>query len=101
MQGLYFFLKNGWDPPPEELKGLSFYAHRDLWSARSSNAWTRAVQHYSPAPVALFNWDSDLFAVGPSQLDELGMTLMVLIKGVDNCCKWVGHENVHMFGLDL
>lgn len=101
VQGLYCFLKNGWDDSHHEIQRLSFYAQRALWDAPSEHYWQSAVKEVAALPVRFSSWDSDMMDAKPSDMDDLGMTMMVLMKGVDECCQWIGNQNLERFGLAL
>ena len=101
VHGLYCFLKDGWDDSHQEINRLSFYAQTALWDAPSEFYWRSAVKNSNALPVRFNDWDADSMAALPSDLDDLGMTMMVLIKGVDECCQWVGSQNLEKFGLTL
>jgi hypothetical protein len=101
VQGLYCFLKNGWDDSHHEINCLSFYAQAALWDAPSEYYWRAAMKDCNALPVKFDNWDADMKAATPDDMDDLGMTMMVLIKGVDECCQWMGSKNLEKFGLTL
>ena len=93
IQGLYCFLKNGWDNSHHEFESLSFFAQKALWAAHSEYQWRSALGTHSPLPVRFSKWDTDITAASPLDIDDLAMLMMVLIKGVDHCSFWVGNEN--------
>ncbi|KAH8698787.1 hypothetical protein BGW36DRAFT_376733 [Talaromyces proteolyticus] len=99
LQGLYCFLKNGWDDSHHEFQDLSFYAQKALWEAPSMYYWKSALEEKSPLPVHFCNWDSDITDAKPSDIEDLGMMMMVLMKGVDHCSEWAGSQNLEKFGL--
>ncbi|OJJ78475.1 Zn(II)2Cys6 transcription factor domain-containing protein [Aspergillus glaucus CBS 516.65] len=93
IQGLYCFLKNGWDNSHHEFESLSFFAQKVLWAAHSEYQWRSALITHSPLPLRFSMWDTDITAASPLDIDDLSMLMMVLIKGVDQCSFWVGNEN--------
>ena len=101
VQGLYCFLKNGWDDSHHEINHLSFYAQRALWDAPSEHYWRSTMMEVAALPVRFGSWDSDMMYAKPSDMEDLGMTMMVLMKGVDECRQWVGNENLETFDLAL
>jgi hypothetical protein len=101
LQGLYSFLKNGWQGEYHEFRKLSFYAQKALWIAPSEYYWQSALKEYSALPIQFHSWDLDTSDAKPSDMDDLGMLVMVLMKGVDYCSQWAGPENLEKFGLVL
>ena len=101
VQGLYCFLKNGWDDYHHEINRLSFYAQRALWDAPSEYHWRSAIEEYDALPVRFSSWDADMMNAKSSDMEDLGITMMALVKGVDECSEWVGTQNLEKFGLEL
>ncbi|KAJ5681779.1 uncharacterized protein N7477_001719 [Penicillium maclennaniae] len=93
IQGLYCFLKNGWDNSHRQFESLSFFAQKALWAAHSEYQWRSALGTHSPLPVRFSKWDTDITAASPLETDDLAMLMMVLIRGGDHCSFWVGNEN--------
>lgn len=98
LDGLYSFLKNGWDDA-REFEVLSFFGQGALWCATSRFQWESAVAQRQALPIQLSNWDSCLMNAKPEDMEELGIIIMVLVKGVDYCCHWVGNDLLKKFGL--
>lgn len=98
LDGLYSFLKNGWDDA-REFEVLSFFGQGALWCATSRFEWESAVAQRQALPIKLSDWDSCLMNAKPEDMDELGIIIMVLVKGVDYCCHWVGNGLLKKFGL--
>lgn len=99
LQGLYCFLKNGWDDSHHEFENLSFFAQKALWAANSESQWQSALKNCQPLPVRFNCWDDDISNARPADIDELGMTMMVLLKGIDYCSRWAGDDYVERFSL--
>ncbi|KAJ5371983.1 hypothetical protein N7517_003989 [Penicillium concentricum] len=99
LQGLYCFLKNGWDDSHHEFGILSFFAQKALWAASSEPQWKSCLNKHDPLAVRFNTWDEDISAAKPTDIDDLGMTMMVLVKGVDYCSSWAGDDNAEKFGL--
>lgn len=99
LQGLYCFLKNGWDDSHHEFENLSFYAQNTLWAATSESQWQSVLKRCHPIPVRFSSWDEDISAARPVDIENLGMMMMVLIKGIDHCSLWAGDHYSEMFGL--
>lgn len=101
VQGLYCFLKNRWDDSHHEINRLSFYAQKALWDAPSEYYWRSAAKECNALPVCFSSWDADMMHAKPSDMEDLSITMMALIKGVDECSQWVGTKNLEKFGLAL
>jgi hypothetical protein len=101
VQGLYCFLKNGWDDCHHEFEDLSFYAQRALWAAPSEHYWQQALKQHPMLPLRFSNWDEDIADATPADIEDLGMIMMALMKGVDYCQAWVGERERERFGLVL
>lgn len=99
LQGLYCFLKNGWDDSHHEFDQLSFYGQRALWLATSKFHWQAAIDNKNALPVRFSSWDTDVTNASHDDFDDLGVIMMALIKGVDHCCQWVGIQSLESFGL--
>lgn len=97
--GLYSMLKNGSDSYHHEFNALSFYAQSALWDAQSEYRWLAALHKTSPLPVRLSDWDSDVEELGPTDVEGLGIMMMVLMKGIDVCAEWLGEERQSQFCL--
>lgn len=101
IEGLYSFLKNGWDASHHDFAELGFYAQRALWTAPSEYFWLAALQDHLVLPVWFRTWESDIAQAQPGDMEELGMIMMGFIKGVDYCRHWLGKDALHKFGLTL
>ncbi|KAJ5160879.1 uncharacterized protein N7482_007883 [Penicillium canariense] len=101
IEGLYSFLKNGWDASHHDFAELGFYAQRALWTAPSEYFWLAALQDHLLLPVWFRTWEADTAQAQPSDMEELGMIMMGFIKGVDYCRHWAGKEALDQFGLAL
>ncbi|KAF4333431.1 RAS small monomeric GTPase [Fusarium beomiforme] len=99
LHGLYSFLKNGWDDAHHEFPVLSFFGQRALWCATSRFEWESAVAKSHALPIRFAHWDSDVATAKPEDMEELGIIMMALTKGVDECCHWVGENLLLKFGL--
>ncbi|KAF5711123.1 RAS small monomeric GTPase [Fusarium mundagurra] len=99
LHGLYSFLRNGWDSAHHEFPALSFFGQKALWGATSRFEWESAVAKYQPIPIRFAHWESDIATAKPEDMDELGVIMMALTTGIDDCCRWVGHDLLENFGL--
>ncbi|GKZ30293.1 hypothetical protein AbraIFM66950_008629 [Aspergillus brasiliensis] len=101
LQGMYCFLRNGWDNSHIEFNYLSFYSQKALWDASSQYQWQTALHSCPSFPVRFQSWDADFKDVRPSDVDDLGMMMLVLMKGVDFCLRWAGQAHSRRLGLEL
>jgi hypothetical protein len=99
LQGFYCFLKNGWDDSHHEFNELSFYAQRALWTAASESQWQSALEKRPALLIRFKQWNEDISSATPADIDDLGMVMMALIKGVDYCSRWAGDDFVEDFGV--
>ncbi|PCD23205.1 hypothetical protein AU210_014728 [Fusarium oxysporum f. sp. radicis-cucumerinum] len=99
LHGLYSFLRNGWDDAHHEFPALSFFGQRALWCATSRFEWESAVAKCHTLPIRFAHWESDMATAKPEDMDELGVIMMALTKGIDDCCHWVGDGLLESFGL--
>ena len=101
LQALFSFLKNGWQREYGEFRKLSFFAQKALWAAPSEYYWQSALKEHPALPIQFRSWDLDVADAKPLDMDDLGMLVMVLMKGADYSSHWVGPENLERFGLVL
>ncbi|KAF4448438.1 hypothetical protein F53441_8161 [Fusarium austroafricanum] len=99
LHGLYFFLKNGWDDSHHEFERLSFFGQGTLWCAQSRFEWESAVVKHHPSPIRFATLDSDMATIQPEEIEELGVIMMAMTKGVDEVCHWIGHQLLDKYGL--
>ncbi|OKL57593.1 hypothetical protein UA08_06953 [Talaromyces atroroseus] len=99
LQGLYSYLKHGWNKVHFEIKELSFCGQRALWEARSEYSWKTALGGYSPLFLNLSTWDADMQNAKPSDVDDLAVLMMTVTNGVDKTCDWLGEEYIETFDL--
>ncbi|KAJ5917672.1 hypothetical protein N7466_011226 [Penicillium verhagenii] len=101
IEGLYSFLKHGWDASHHDFVDLCFYAQRALWTAPSEYFWLAALQDHLLLPVWFRTWEHDIDQAQPGDMEELGMIMMGFIKGIDYCRHWLGKDALQKFGLAL
>lgn len=95
LHGLYSFLRNGWDDAHHEFPALSFFGQRALWSATSRFEWESAVSKFYPLPIRFAHWELDMASAKPEDMDELGVIMIALTSGIDDCCRWqIGRAHV-------
>ncbi|KAJ6160825.1 hypothetical protein N7470_004221 [Penicillium chermesinum] len=96
---LYYFLRDGWHNSHEEFFLLSFFGQRSLWAASSKFHWGTTLEETNACPLRFYSWDRSIAAVRPEDLDELGILMTALMKGVDHCRDWIGPDMLEQFGL--
>lgn len=99
LQGLYCYLKHGWNKVHFEIKNLSFYGQQALWNAHSEYSWKLALSECSPLFLHLNTWDADMQNAKPSDMDDLGVLMMTVTNGVDGTRGWLGEGYRERFGL--
>ncbi|KAF5676711.1 RAS small monomeric GTPase [Fusarium circinatum] len=99
LHGLYSFLRNGWDDAHHEFPALSFFGQRALWSSTSRFEWESAVANCHTLPIRFAHWELDMATAKPEDMDELGVIMMALTMGMDDCCRWVGDDLLEKFDL--
>ncbi|KAF5553477.1 RAS small monomeric GTPase [Fusarium mexicanum] len=99
LHGLYSFLRNGWDDAHHEFPALSFFGQRALWSSTSRFEWESAVAKFHALPIRFAHWELDMATAKPEDMDELGVIMIALTTGIDDCCRWVGDDLLEKFDL--
>jgi Fungal Zn(2)-Cys(6) binuclear cluster domain len=100
LQGTYSFLKFGYDNVTGKVNRLCFTAQAALWNARSEYHWRETSKEKHHFKVTIGEWDSAMEGVKPEDLEELGIMIQVLYKGIDIICEWLGKENLHRLGVE-
>ncbi len=100
LQGVYSFLKYGYDNVTGKINKLCFTAQAGLWNAKSEYHWRETLKEKAHFKVTIGEWDSSMEGVRPEDLEELGMMIYVLYKGMDLTCGWLGRENLHRLGVE-
>jgi hypothetical protein len=101
LKGVYSFLKVGSDDVSGKVDKLSFTAQTALWSAPSEYHWKEVSKDKNHFRVTLGNWTATMVGAKPADLDELGIMILAVYKGIDITCEWLGRENLARWGLEL
>nr|POE53520.1 transcription factor gsfr2 [Quercus suber] len=88
----YSFLKDGVDDD-KDLECLTFFVQKSLWQAPSSYHWQRSLRTLPWLPAKVQTWRADTASVRPTDLDELGMIMTLLVKGLDYFRDWIEAES--------
>lgn len=99
LDGLYCFLKHGWDTSHDDFLHLSFFAQKAFWGASSKFQWEMALDENNACPLRFSSWDADIINIRVDDMEELGMLMTALMKGVDHCRYWIGPQKLEQFGL--
>ena len=100
LQGIYSFLKFGWDNVSPKVAMLSFTAQAALWNAPSEFHWRDSSKDKNAFPITICQWDTAMEGVKPTDLESLGIMMMALIKGMDITCEWLGRDSLAPWGLE-
>ncbi|KAF4615870.1 hypothetical protein G7Y89_g15243 [Cudoniella acicularis] len=100
LQGVYSFLKFGYDNVTCKVNKLCFTAQAALWNARSEYHWRETSKEKPHFKITIGEWDSAMEGVKPEDLEELGIMIQAVYKGMDIICEWLGRENLHRLGLE-
>ncbi|KAG9234047.1 hypothetical protein BJ875DRAFT_377291 [Amylocarpus encephaloides] len=98
LQGIYSFLKFGYDNVAAQIYKLSFTAQARIWNAPSQYVWDEAIKKYKHFQVTIKQWDAAMEGAENDDLEELGIIILASMKGV-NVCSWVGKANLGRWGL--
>ncbi|PSN74324.1 hypothetical protein BS50DRAFT_13554 [Corynespora cassiicola Philippines] len=97
LKGVYGFLKLGFDSVPD--LRISFTAQAALWNSQSELGWRRACSEKEVLEIQVTHWDQVIARAKPSDLEELGVLIMAMLKGVDAAGRWLGQGYVSRYGL--
>ncbi|GKZ65178.1 transcription factor gsfR2 [Aspergillus niger] len=98
LKGIYGFLKVGHDTVPD--LRVSFTAQAALWNSQSQTSWQRARSENERLEVWVTHWDEAMAKAKPSDLEELGILIMAMLKGIDATRKWLGYSHTTQYGLE-
>ncbi len=99
LQGVYSFLKFGYDNVSCKVNNLSFIAQAALWNASSEYHWREVCKEKQHFQVTIREWDTAMNGIMPNDLDELGIVVLTGLKGLDITRQWLGRENLERWGL--
>lgn len=98
LNGVYDFLKLGYDAVPD--LRMSFTAQAALWNSQSEISWRRAHSERERLEVQVTHWDMMIAKARPGDLEELGVLIMAMLKGIEATGKWLGHGHIIRYGLE-
>jgi hypothetical protein len=98
LKGVYKFLKLGYDTVPD--LQMSFTAQAALWNSQSEISWRRAHSERERLEVRVTHWDEAIAKAKPGDLEELGVLIMTMLKGIEATGKWLGHRHIIRYGLE-
>ncbi|RYN76789.1 hypothetical protein AA0120_g11707 [Alternaria tenuissima] len=100
LSGIYNFLKLGYDGPTPDLR-VSFTAQTALWGAQSESGWRWAREDANVENLEIWveRWDEAIMKARPEDLEDMGVCVMVMLRGVEGARGWLGREFVARFGL--
>lgn len=99
LQGVYSFLKSGYDNVTCKVNNLSFTAQAALWNASSEYHWREVCKEKNHFQVTIREWDISMDGAKPNDLDELGIVILTCLKGMDITSQWLGREKLEQLGL--
>jgi hypothetical protein len=94
LQGVCSFLKFGYDNVSCKVNTLSFTAQAALWNAPSEYHWREVCKEKKHFQVTIREWDIAMEGVKPNGLDELGIVILIGLKGMDITSHWLGREHL-------
>jgi hypothetical protein len=98
LKGVYNFLKLGYDTVPD--LRASFTAQAALWNSQSEISWRRAHSERERLEVRVTHWDEAIAKARPDDLEELGVLIMAMLKGIEATREWLGHSHIIRYGLE-
>lgn len=99
LKGVYDFLKLGCDTVPDHSQ-VSFTAQAALWNSQLEISWRRAYSERDSLEVQVTYWDEAIARAKPDDLEELGVLIMTMLKGIEATRRWVGHSHAIRYGLE-
>ena len=100
LQGVYSFLKLGYDKVSGKVDKLSFTAQSTLWNAPSEFHWREALKSKNHLEVTLGQWDDVMDSAQPTDFEELGVMILAAYKGMDITSEKLGKEHLARYGLE-
>ena len=98
LKGVYDFLKLGYDTVPD--LRMSFTAQTALWNSQSEISWRKAQSERERLEVRVTHWDEAIAKAKPGDLEELGVLIMAMLKGIEATGEWLGHSHIIKYGLE-
>ena len=100
LQGVYSFLKLGYDKLSGKVDQLAFTAQSTLWNAPSEFHWREALKSRNPLEVTMGQWDDVMDAAQATDFEEFGVMIMAAYKGMDIVSERLGKEHLPRYGLE-
>ena len=100
LQGVYSFLKLGYDKLSGKVDQLAFTAQSTLWNAPSEFHWREALRSRNPLEVTMGQWDDVMDSAQPTDFEEFGVMIMAAYKGMDIVSERLGKEHLPRYGLE-
>lgn len=94
LNGVYTFLKYGWDDADTRMRTLEFSAHAGLWEARSAVEWRAIWATSPPIHVNLANFNADIERAKPCDLDDLSVAIRAVNSGLESLEEWLVEDAV-------
>nr|D7PI10.1 RecName: Full=Transcription factor gsfR2; AltName: Full=Griseofulvin synthesis protein R2A [Penicillium aethiopicum]ADI24952.1 GsfR2 [Penicillium aethiopicum] len=98
LKGVYSFVKLGYDTVPD--MRMSFTAQAVLWNSQSEISWRRAYKEKERLEIQVTHWDETIAKAKANDLEELGVLIMVMLKGTGATGEWLGHSQNIRYGLE-
>lgn len=98
LHGVYNFLRLGYDTPAE--LRVYFTAQSALWGAQTEVGWHRAQEETERLEVQVTDWEEMIAQARPSDLEELGVLIMIMLWGLEATRKWLGRDFSVKHGLE-
>ncbi|KAK1244619.1 hypothetical protein MKX07_003418 [Trichoderma sp. CBMAI-0711] len=92
LAGTYSFLKQGWDQADARALQLTFTAQAALWEARTAVEWAAMWARGPRLQVTVRTFPEDARAALPEDMEDLGMVLWALHRGLEEMERWMGRR---------
>ncbi|TFB01180.1 Transcription factor gsfR2 [Trichoderma ghanense] len=92
LSGTYNFLKQGWDQAEARTLQLKFTAQVALWEAKTAVEWEAMWARGPRLQVTVRTFREDARSALPEDMDDLGMVLWALHRGLEEMESWMGRR---------
>ncbi|KAH8807205.1 hypothetical protein F5884DRAFT_856786 [Xylogone sp. PMI_703] len=92
LKGIYDVVKNGHCVRHDDVTMLPFTAQAALWNAPSAYSWKRAFRDKEHYPVTQMCFDDIISSGKSSDVEDLGLMMMVTYLGVDQVREWASQS---------
>ena len=100
LQGVYSFLKLGYDKLSGKVDKLAFTAQSSLWNAPSEFHWREGLKSRKALEVTMGQWDDVMDSAQATDFEEFGVMIMAAYKGMDIVSERLGKEHLPRYGLE-